>query len=211
MRRHNPLFFLKSKATYRSLVLNLALYLLSVCFVLPVHSQRPQPSAVPTPQESVGSPQKEGQRKGDDAAEMRKTITRLRAENERLRKRVASLQQIGTFSSIQELLAKEEQRANNLQTQLSSTMEKMASLESRMDEINEQLRPENIERMVVQGSLRPEEVREATSRRLSGEKRRLQSQLDLLQPTRSRLQASLMGTEQTIQRLQLQLQDTLRK
>jgi hypothetical protein len=124
---------------------------------------------------------------------------------------VASLQQIGTTISIQDLLAKEEQRANNLQTQLLTTMEKMATLESRLGEINEQLRPENIERMIVAGSLRPEEAREATSRRLSGERRRLQSQLDLLQPTRSRLQASLTGTEQTIQRLQLQLQDSLRK
>lgn len=209
MRRDNPVFFLKSKATWQSLVL--ACYLVSSCFVFSVHGQQPQPNAVPTPQESVAVPQKEGQRKADDVAEMRKTITRLRAENERLRKRVASLQQIGTFISIQELLAKEEQRANNLQTQLLAATEKMASLESRIDEINEQLRPENIERMIVAGSLRPEEVREATSRRLSGEKRRLQSQLDLLQPTRSRLQASLMGVEQAIQRLQLQLQDSLRK
>jgi hypothetical protein len=211
MRRHNPAIFSESKATWQSLVFSLCL--VSSCFVLSVHGQQAQPSAVPTPQGpvAVAASEKEGQPKADDIAEMRKTINRLRAENERLRKRVTSLQQIGTTISIQDLLAKEEQRANNLQTQLLTTMEKMATLESRLGEINEQLRPENIERMIVAGSLRPEEVREATSRRLSGEKRRLQSQLELLQPTRSRLQASLTGTEQTIQRLQLQLQDSLRK
>jgi hypothetical protein len=211
MRRHNPVISLKSKATWQSLVFSVCL--VSGCFVLSVHAQDVQPSAVPTPQGSVAvaASEKEGQPKADDIAKMRKTINRLRAENERLRKRVTSLQQIGNTISIQDLLAKEEQRANNLQTQLLTTMEKIATLESRLGEINEQLRPENIERMIVAGSLRPEEVREATSRRLSSEKRRLQSQLDLLQPTRSRLQASLTGTEQTIQRLQLQLQDSLRK
>jgi exonuclease VII large subunit len=146
-----------------------------------------------------------------DPEEMRKTIRRLTTEIEHLRNKVAELERILQFNSVHDRLTKEEQRVENLQAQLLETAEKEAGLQTRMDELNEQLRPENIDHLQVLGSLRPEQVRDATRRRLTGEKQRLQSQLDLLQQNHKRLQASVTVNDLVIQRLRTQLQGTLQQ
>jgi hypothetical protein len=203
---------LSSGMTY--FLIGLLLYaLVSLPESVTVHAQQPgnPPPVVPnaTRQVSPGptsSSQTEEQRKGDDPAEMRQTIKRLRNENERLRRRISDLEHGRNVTSIQNQLSREEERVDRLRNQLLTTIEKLGEVELQMDEVNEQLRPENIERMFIAGSVRPEEVRETTRRRLNREKRRLQSQLDLLQQSRSRFQSSLSAAEVTIQRLQLQLQ-----
>ena len=167
-------------------------------------------SKAPEAQEPLNKPTPPIEKQtSDDSEQMHKTITRLRTENEVLRKKVAQLEQIRKFDSVQERLTKEELRAQDLQTQLVGVAEKEASLQGRMDEVNEQLRPENIDQLQILGSLRPEQVRDATRRRLTGEKQRIQSQLDLLQQNRKRLQASLAVNDLVIQRLRAQLQTSL--
>ena len=103
-------------------------------------------------------------------------------------------------------LIQEEQRAENLHAQLLSNAEKESPLQSRMDEVKEQLRPENLDRLTVLGSVRPEEVRDTARRRLTSEQQRLQTQLDLLSQSRVRLQASLATAEMLIQSLRVKLQ-----
>ena len=141
---------------------------------------------------------------------LRKTIERLRTENERLRARVSELEKRVDAQSIRDRLVQEEQRVENLLAQLVAIGEKEAPLQSRLAEIDEELRSENIDRMQISGSLRPEEVREATRRRLTSEQNRLRSQIDLLQQSRTRLQSSLTVTEMLIQNLRLKLQTVLR-
>lgn len=141
---------------------------------------------------------------------MRKMIERLRTENERLRARVSELEKRVDAQSIRDRLLQEEQRIENLLAQLVAIGEKEAPLQSRLAEIDEQLRPENINQMPLAGSLRPEEVRESTRRRLTSEQTRLRSQVELLQQSRTRLQSSLSVTEMLVQNLRLKLQTVLR-
>jgi hypothetical protein len=141
--------------------------------------------------------------------QMRKTIKLLRAEIESLRTKVTKLERTLQAVSIRDLITKEEQRAEGLQSQLLLVAEKEANLQSQMSAIAEQLRSDNIDQFQVMGSTRPEQVREATDRRLRAEKQRIQSQLDLLQQTRVRLQASLAVADLLIQRLRAQIQSSL--
>jgi chromosome segregation ATPase len=157
------------------------------------------------PAQSVDKP------KQADPEELRKTIRRLTTENEHLRSKLAEFERNRQFNSIQDRLVTEEQRVESLQGQLLELGEREAGLQGRMDELTEQLRPENIEHLPIYGSLRPEQVREATRRRLTGEKQRLQSQIDLLQQTRKRLQASVTSNDLVIQRLRMQLQSSLQQ
>jgi hypothetical protein len=141
--------------------------------------------------------------------EMRKTIKRLTTEIEHLRSKVAELERFRQFNITQDRLVVEEQRVENLQGQLFAITEKEAALQGRMDELNEQLRPENIDHLPVLGSTRPEQVRDSARRRLTSEKQRIQSQIDVLHQNRSRLQSSLTVNELVIQRLRSQLQSSL--
>jgi len=140
---------------------------------------------------------------------MRKTIRRLTTENEQLRTRVAELERRLQASSVRDRLTKEEQRAESLQNELVGISEKLASLQSRAEELNEQLRSDNIDRQIVGGSLRPEEVREATRRRLNGDLLRIQAQIELLTQNRTRIQSSLAVTDMLIQTLRTQLQGSI--
>jgi hypothetical protein len=137
--------------------------------------------------------------------QLRKTNQHLTAEVERLKKRVRDLEKERVVNTIQDRLTKEEQRAEALQAQLLGIAEKETPLQSRMDELTEALRPENIDNLPVAGSLHPEAVREATRRTLTGEKRRIQAQLDLLHQSRTRIQNSLTEADATILRLRTRL------
>jgi hypothetical protein len=148
--------------------------------------------------------------KQDDPHQLRKMIRKLEAEIQDLLGKVADLEKIAEINSLNERLTNEEQRAYNLQMQLVGIAEKASGLQMRLDEINEQLRSDNIEQLPISGSLHPEQIREATLRRLTNEKQGIQSQLDLLQQTRTRVQASLFVNDLMIQRLRQQLQTTLR-
>ena len=148
------------------------------------------------------------QSKSDDVESLHKTIKQLRTENEQLRARVAELEKRADAIAIREHMTKEEQRVENLMSQLLVIGEKESGLQSRMDELNEQL--QNIDQMPVNGSLRPEEVRESTRRRLTNEQTRVRSQIELLQQSRMKLQSSLSVTEMLIQSLRLKLQTVVR-
>ena len=145
-----------------------------------------------------------------DAETMSRTIKQLRTENEQLRAKVSDLERRFEALSIRDRLLQEEQRVENLQAQLFALGEKEAGLQGRFEEINEELRPENIDNLPISGSLRPEQVREATRRRLTGEQNRLRSQLELLQQGRTRLQSSLTVTELLVQSLRGKLQTVVR-
>jgi len=65
-------------------------------------------------------------------------------------------------------------------------------LKARMIELEEALKPENIERSLAGvGSTRPEELREARRRQLTIERESISAQLKILENTRTRLETSL--------------------
>lgn len=144
-----------------------------------------------------------------DLQQMRKSIKQLTTENQDLRAKLAVLERRLKNQSIRDRMTQEEQRAENLQEQLFSIAKEEADLQGQLDEVNEQLRPENIEQMPIAGSLRPEEVREATRRKLSARQMRLQAQLSLLQQSRARINSSITVTDMLIQNLRAQMQAAL--
>jgi small-conductance mechanosensitive channel len=167
---------------------------------------RQQEPAQKTPPEVVA----QSSQNNGDADQLRKRVQQLTAELTRIRKRVAELEKDRQVDSIQDKLGKEEQRAETLHAQLSATMEKETALQARVDQMDEQLRPENIDRSLAGvGSLHPEEARETLRRRLTNEKRRVQSQLDLLHQDHTRLQSSLADSDAAIQRLRVRLMEAV--
>jgi len=82
--------------------------------------------------------------------------------------------------------------AANLRSQLSELETKQSALQTRLAELDEKLKPENIEQSLAGvGSTRPEDMREQKRRQLDIERNGVQKQLDLLAASRTRLEASI--------------------
>jgi len=87
-------------------------------------------------------------------------------------------------------------RAANLRAQLADTEARQTELQSRLQQLEENLKPDNIERSLAGiGSVHPEELREARRRQLEIEKRGVQSQLDVLAASRSRLETAIASAD----------------
>ena len=145
-----------------------------------------------------------------DPEQMRTSIKQLTTENERLRAKVTELERRLMNQSIRDRMTQEEQRAENLEEQLFSIAKEESHLQAELEEVNEQIRPENIQQLQVPGSLRPEEVRESTRRKLSKQQSRIQGQIQLLHQTRARIQSSISVTDMLIQNLRAQMQSASR-
>jgi prefoldin subunit 5 len=153
---------------------------------------RPQPS--PTPDETL------------------RTMQTMLEEFGKLNKKVDELEKERRVDLIQERLTRAEQRAESLQTQLRDVLEKEAGLQAQMDRVEEQSRPESIERQAaLTGTFRPDELRDTIRRQYEAEKRRLRTQLDVLQGSRVRLEAALNNADQQVQRLRTQLDDATQR
>lgn len=165
--------------------------------ILQAPERTKQPDAVAQP--SQGS---------DGMDELRKSVRQLSAKVERLARRVADLEKERLFDVTRVLLVGEEQRAETLQSRLRETLERQIVLQARLEQVDGQLRPENIERMFLGvGLVRPEEARETVRRRLGIEKQGIQAQLELLRQERNRFQAALATADMVIQRLRLRLSE----
>src|SRR5947207_6659173 len=89
-----------------------------------------------------------------------------------------------------------QERAANLRAQLADTEARQTELQSRLQQFEENLKPDNIERSLAGvGSVHPEELRDARRRQLEIEKRGVQSQLDVLAASRSRLETAIASAD----------------
>jgi hypothetical protein len=157
-------------------------------------TRRNRPAPTPTPDETL------------------KTMQTLLDEFGRLNKKVDDLEKERRTDLIQERLTRAEQRAEGLQTQLRDVLEKEAGLQAQLDRVEEQSRPESIERQAaLTGTFRPDELRDTIRRQYESEKRRLRTQLDLLQGSRTRLEAALNNADQLVSRLRTQLDDATQR
>jgi chromosome segregation ATPase len=147
-----------------------------------------------------------------ESGETLKTMQTLLDEFGKLNKKVDELEKERRTDLIQERLTRAEQRAEGLQTQLRDVLEKEAGLQAQMDRVDEQMRPESIERQAaLTGTFRPDELRDTIRRQLDSEKRRIRTQLDVLQGSRARLEAALNNADQLVQRLRSQLEDATQR
>ena len=94
-----------------------------------------------------------------------------------------------------------QERAANLRAQLADAEARQTELQSRLQQLEENLKPDNIERSLAGvGSVHPEELREARRRQLEIEKRGVQAQLDVLAASRSRLETAIASADAEIYR-----------
>jgi hypothetical protein len=85
-----------------------------------------------------------------------------------------------------------QEKADNLRAQLSDVEEKQAELQTRRQDLDEQLKPENIEKALAGvGSTHPEDLREQRRRQLEIERNGVQRQLELLATSHTRLEAAV--------------------
>ena len=84
----------------------------------------------------------------------------------------------------------------NLKAQLLDVQGKEEALRARVQQLDESLKPENIERSLAGiGSTRPEELRESRRRQLTIERDGVQAQLQTLENSRQRLETALANAE----------------
>ena len=86
--------------------------------------------------------------------------------------------------------------AEDLRTQLSEVQAKEAELQARVKQLEEDLKPENIERYFAGvGSTRPEDLRALRKSQLEREKASAQRQLELLAQRRARLETAILNAD----------------
>jgi flagellar capping protein FliD len=82
--------------------------------------------------------------------------------------------------------------AETLRAQLLDVETKQGSLQTRLQDLEEKLKPENIEKALAGvGSTKPEEVREQRRRELEIERNGVRAQLDLLATSHTRLETAI--------------------
>jgi hypothetical protein len=80
-------------------------------------------------------------------------------------------------------------------------------LQSRLEETEFQMKPENIEReMATYGSTRPEVVREARRRRLESDRNRILAQMKILETSRVRLESAVVTADAEVDLLRRRLE-----
>jgi len=106
-----------------------------------------------------------------------------------------------------DILTKAEQRAESLRKQSFDMFEKENSIKTKLDQIENDLRPEAIERSTAfLGSLRPEELRATRKKNLEAERANLQNLLIEVQRTRSSLDINVQKADQLVDRLRVKLE-----
>ncbi len=91
-----------------------------------------------------------------------------------------------------------EQKAEALRSQLRSLSDKEAGLQARAQQLEEDLKPENIQRSVALiGTTRPEDLREQRRVQLERERSGIQAQLEEIQASRTRLEAAITTAVRT--------------
>jgi prefoldin subunit 5 len=85
-----------------------------------------------------------------------------------------------------------QEKAASLRAQLAEVEAKQADLQTRLQNLDEKLKPENIESALAGvGSTRPEDLREQRRRQLEIERSGVRAQLDLLATSHSRLETAI--------------------
>lgn len=93
----------------------------------------------------------------------------------------------------------------SLRSQLSDAQKKEEELQARIKQIEEDMKPENIEKVfALNGSTHPEELREQRRRQLENERTNVRAQLDQVMQGRARLETSLATAEAAAYRLSAQ-------
>ena len=139
--------------------------------------------------------------------QMQQTITTLSNQVNRLNDKLSQMQDDDRYQLDMERLSRAEQRAEQLRSQLIDVQAKIADFESRLEQIEFALKPENIENSTAgYGSTRPEQAREARKKQLEGERSRVQAQLKLVESSKTRLETAVANADSEVDLLRAKLQ-----
>jgi len=106
-----------------------------------------------------------------------------------------------------DILTRSEQRAETLRKQLFEMIEKENTIKTRLDLIENDIRPEAIEKTVAfAGSLRPEELRNMRRKNLDIEKTNLQTLLTEIQRTKANLDQNVQKADILVEKLRSKLE-----
>jgi hypothetical protein len=106
-----------------------------------------------------------------------------------------------------DILTRAESRAESLRKQLFDMVEKESALNSKLDQIENDIRPEVIERQVsFAGTLRPEELRDNKRKSLEIERKNIQNILTQLQTTRANIETSVQRADAMVEKLRFKLE-----
>ena len=143
--------------------------------------------------------------------------TRLREINDKLLGPDAkgndnSNDRVKRISANMELLARVEERAEILRKQLLELIEKETAYKSRMAQIDEDIRPENIERALSGiGTTRTVELRDTRRRVLENERKGLESLLNQTTSSRIRLEEDVRQADLLVTKLRQRLMPLIEK
>lgn len=156
--------------------------------------------------ESSAAKRKRATGKTSDDQDMQGTINALSNQIDRLNDKLTQMQENDRSLIDMERLTRAEQRAENLRAQLIDAESKLADLQSKLEQVDYGLRPENIERVAGYGTVHPEEARDARRRQLENEKSRLQAQIRILETSRTRLETSIGTADAEVDTLRRRLE-----
>jgi chromosome segregation ATPase len=139
-------------------------------------------------------------------ADVQQTINALSNQVERLNDKLTQMQQNDRTLIDMERLTRAEQRAESLRAQQLDVESKLADLQSKLEQIEYQMRPENIERAGGYGTLHPEEARDARRRQLENERARVLAQVKLLETSRTRLATSVATADAEVDALRQKIE-----
>lgn len=138
---------------------------------------------------------------------MRRTVNQLSTQVTKLSEDLGQLKDQQRTLVDLERLTRAEQRAEGFRAQLRDVLEKEMALQARMEQLDYELLPDNIQRRAAMtGTFRPDELREQIRRQLESEKRRVQQQLDLLTTSRTRLEAAIVNSDSEVERLRARVE-----
>jgi chromosome segregation ATPase len=139
---------------------------------------------------------------------MRRTVNDLSNQVNKLSDKLSQMEENQRTLVDMERLSRAEQRAEALRTQQRDVLEKEGILQARLEQIDFNLKPENIDRSVsTYGSTRPEEARDARRHMLESEKVRVQAQLQLFATSRQRLETAIINADLEVDKLRRRIEE----
>lgn len=158
----------------------------------------------PSSSESTAAKNKTSPKTTNDGVQQ--TINNLSNQVERLNDKLTQMQENDRTLIDMERLTRAEQRSESLRTQQIDVESKLADLQSKLELIEYQLKPENLERAAGYGTVHPEEARDARRRQLENERTRAQAQVRILETSRTRLEAAVQTADAEVDALRQKIE-----
>ena len=157
---------------------------------------------------STSQPKKDktAPKKTADDSKMQDTINALSNQVDKLNNKLSQMQENDRSLIDMERLTRAEQRAESLRVQQVDVESKLADLQSKAEQIDYLLKPENIERSAGFGTVHPEEARETRRRQLESEKVRTQAQIKILETSKTRLETAVATADAEVDALRQRLE-----